>query len=599
MHKSVFYSYMMTRIVLGYTLFMSGLKLGEGSKGVVLIELRHRKLGMLAIAMYLFRVRNWFLVPGVFMLLMGSSVAQAETLRGLSQLHNLQPRSIAFQNNPLQQSGALNFSTKAPVEIVYSSPTQSKQTWASQRLWLIWGLLGSCLVIALLLGSFWFQRQRLKEKMSELDKAYNQLHEAQEIAQMGSWSRDFSTGESYWSPEARKVLALGEDQASFKHYETLIHPEDFEHVLETIANAYHKGGAYVCEHRVICPDGVERYISLAGQVFLDSEGSSPVRETGTVQDVTLRREAEAAIKVSEIKLRSILEAAPYPIMICESTDRFEVRYANQSTYYLFEMDLNVGLPQIDILKFWVHEDDRLKFQEQLRSEKELSNFEILMKTSKGKVFWGMISATDMDFGGEHALFISLLDVTDRRLIQEELERLATTDPLTGILNRRSFFEYSYKEVRRAVRYQYPFCLLMMDIDYFKQVNDTYGHAFGDQVLQRFTEVVIDCLREEDIFGRIGGEEFAAVLVASNNEGGYIVAERIRKQWEETTFEIEGKIVSFSVSIGVSELLNERESVEMVLERADKAVYSSKESGRNCVTVLGGAEDSTPSTKIQN
>lgn len=534
----------------------------------------------------------------MLVLLLGSPIVQAESLLGASLFNAIQPQYKHFQSFQHWQTSALEFSSKAPVEIVYSAPNQSKQTWANQRLWLIWGLLGSCLVIALLLGSFWIQRLRLKEKMKELDKAYNQLHEAQEIAQMGSWSRDFSTGDSYWSPEARKVLALGDDQASFKHYETLIHPEDFEHVLETIANAYHKGGAYVCEHRVICPDGAERHISLAGQVFLDNDGSSPVRETGTVQDITLRREAEAAIKVSEIKLRSILEAAPYPIMICESTDRLEVRYANQSTYYLFEMDLNVGLPQIDILKFWVHEDDRLKFQEQLRTEKELSNFEILMKTSKGKVFWGMISATDMEFGGEHALFISLLDVTDRRLIQEELERLATTDPLTGILNRRSFFEFAHKEVRRAVRYQYPFCLLMMDIDYFKQVNDTYGHAFGDQVLQRFTEAVIDCLREEDIFGRIGGEEFAAVLVASDSEGGYIVAERLRKYWEETTFEIEGKIVSFSVSIGVSELLNERESVEMVLERADKAVYSSKESGRNCVTVLGGAEDSKSSTKIQ-
>ena len=196
----------------------------------------------------------------------------------------------------------------------------------------------------------------------------------------------------------------------------------------------------------------------------------------------------------------------------------------------------------------------------------------------------------MDFGGDKALFVSMLDVTEKKLIQEELERLATTDPLTGIFNRRSFFDMANREIRRSVRYNYPFSLLMLDIDHFKRVNDTYGHGFGDQVIQRFTEACNECLREEDIFGRVGGEEFSIVLVSAGLDGASCVADRIRQKWSDTELQVEGKNVSFTVSIGVADLLNPRESVDMVMERADKALYSAKQSGRNQVKTQ---EDVTP------
>ena len=203
----------------------------------------------------------------------------------------------------------------------------------------------------------------------------------------------------------------------------------------------------------------------------------------------------------------------------------------------------------------MQKEDREGILKLIAEDDDIRNHEMLMKTAKGKMFWALLSASVMEFGGQKALFISLLDVTEKKLIQEELERLATTDPLTGIYNRRSYFDMANKELRRSVRYNYPFSLLMLDIDHFKRVNDTYGHAFGDEVIQRFTEVCNECLREEDIFGRVGGEEFSVILVSANAKGAAIVAERIRKSWHETELQYEGKIVSFSVSIGVSDLLN--------------------------------------------
>lgn len=470
-----------------------------------------------------------------------------------------------------------------PVELVF----HGKQAETAPDGWSFWLVGGGVCLVSIVLISFWVifrQKSALDKTIEELRSLEEGLQEAQSIAQMGSWSRDFEDGTTFWSKEARAVLGLGDDQEAFKHYETLLHPEDVEGLMEAVAMAYYQGGGYIHEHRVVSPlDNKERWIRLAGKVFLGEE-ASPVRETGTVQDVTLRHEAEQALRKSEEKLRSILEAAPYPIMIFDISTTPSLLYANQSTYFLFEFEVErASLSDIDLSSLWVKSESHEQFTEAF-SGGGVSNLEMLMKTNKGKVFWGMLSSTAMEFQGADALFVSVLDVTDRKLIQEELERLATTDTLTGLLNRRSLFETANKELRRAIRYQYPFTIIMLDIDHFKRVNDTYGHAAGDKVIQAFSEVCQNCLREEDALGRVGGEEFVAVLVSSTSAGGSVVAERMRKNWEATKVDIGGGQDSFTVSIGLSEMLAPNESFDVILERADKALYSSKSAGRNCVTV---------------
>ncbi len=473
-----------------------------------------------------------------------------------------------------------------PVELLVQN-THSGNTyddWFSAFIWTLFCLIG---VVVVFIGVIIRQKLTLDKAINELKGLEEGLQEAQSIAQMGSWSRDFEHGTTFWSREARMVLGLGDDQEAFKHYETLLHPDDIEGMMEAVAIAYHQGGGYIHEHRIISPyDKKERWIRLAGKVFLGEE-ESPVRETGTVQDVTLRRASELALRESEGKLRSILEAAPYPIMIFDISSAPSLLYANQSTYYLFELDHEeANLSGIDLHSLWGDDDSHTQFTDSF-SESGVTNFEVLMKTQKGKVFWGMLSSTAMDFQSSPALFISVLDITDRKLIQEELERLATTDTLTGLLNRRSIFETANKEIRRAIRYQNPFTIIMLDIDYFKRVNDTYGHATGDKVIQLFAEVCLSCLREEDALGRVGGEEFVAVLVSSTIEGGRVVAERMREAWEAMVVDVPGGVDKFTVSIGVSEIITPNETFDEVLERADKALYVSKSEGRNRVTIDKG------------
>ncbi|MEC4892981.1 MAG: diguanylate cyclase [Oscillatoria sp. PMC 1051.18] len=164
----------------------------------------------------------------------------------------------------------------------------------------------------------------------------------------------------------------------------------------------------------------------------------------------------------------------------------------------------------------------------------------------------------------------------------KLEKLATTDPLTGILNRRHFLNIAAKELSRYHRYNCGFSLLMLDLDHFKRINDTYGHSMGDEVLKAMTEAVLKSLRKADSFGRFGGEEFAILLPETNLETAREVAERIRQTITKLTITPPNQLVQITVSIGVTTCKMKDESLEVLLQRADKALYQAKNLGRDRV-----------------
>jgi len=171
---------------------------------------------------------------------------------------------------------------------------------------------------------------------------------------------------------------------------------------------------------------------------------------------------------------------------------------------------------------------------------------------------------------------------DLKRAQVELQRLATTDFLTGIANSRSFFLQGEREIQRARRYGHPLLLLLFDIDDFKQINDTYGHAAGDQVLMTITATCRKLLRDIDIFSRVGGDEFAVLLPETDLVGGRATAERLRSAVAETDIETTAAQLRVTISIGVSELSSGDRQIEETLKRADGAMYEAKRRGRNTV-----------------
>ena len=213
---------------------------------------------------------------------------------------------------------------------------------------------------------------------------------------------------------------------------------------------------------------------------------------------------------------------------------------------------------------------------------------LLVLTGQGWFSFGQLNIYVLPSLALAALLSYLLGERHLRTfaLEAELERRATTDVLTGVANRRHFSETAEREIDRARRYGNKLSLLMLDIDHFKRINDTHGHAVGDEVLKRLPQVVQPLLRKLDFMGRLGGEEFAIMLLETDGEGAAVVAERLRKGLAAVEVRALGVHLHFTVSIGCTEvrMKEQAEDLKSALERADEALYKAKDSGRNRVVV---------------
>lgn len=200
----------------------------------------------------------------------------------------------------------------------------------------------------------------------------------------------------------------------------------------------------------------------------------------------------------------------------------------------------------------------------------------------------------LDVGKKYlGILLVLNDITERKQTEEKLRVLATTDPLTGINNRRHFFDLAQKEFQQARRYQRNLSVMVLDIDKFKQVNDSHGHSTGDDVLRAITAACASTLRSCDTLGRIGGEELAVVLPETTGKPAALAAERIRKTLAELLIPTDTGYLNITTSIGVACLRPSDETFDILLNRADKSLYEAKDRGRNCV-VLESAKPSLSS-----
>lgn len=174
--------------------------------------------------------------------------------------------------------------------------------------------------------------------------------------------------------------------------------------------------------------------------------------------------------------------------------------------------------------------------------------------------------------------------------QHELKERTRRDSLTGACTRREFFETGRSELKRARRYGHPLCVLLLDFDHFKAINDRYGHAGGDAVLRNLSRRIMDSLRTSDRYYRFGGEEFVVILPHSELEDALLVSERIRVLVETRAVEHGDDVIDVTVSIGISRLEGAGESLDDLVAKADRALYMAKEGGRNRVEVYERLKD---------
>jgi len=182
-----------------------------------------------------------------------------------------------------------------------------------------------------------------------------------------------------------------------------------------------------------------------------------------------------------------------------------------------------------------------------------------------------------------ALIILIMDITDNVNFVKELEMAAYTDALTGLYNRKHFSELAKAEIKRAVRMNQLLYMAMLDFDFFKNINDTYGHAAGDMVLKITSEVIRKDIRSYDLLCRYGGEEFAIMFVVNNEKEAYDVAERIRNDIKNCIMNYEGNELRITCSIGIAIFLKD-DTLETSLKKADEALYAAKNAGRDQVKI---------------
>lgn len=174
------------------------------------------------------------------------------------------------------------------------------------------------------------------------------------------------------------------------------------------------------------------------------------------------------------------------------------------------------------------------------------------------------------------------------MAKERTERIhkhaASIDPLTGVFNRRAITEAAQQILAREVRPTKPMAVLMFDIDKFKSINDRFGHPVGDKIIQLFAKTASNTLRQTDVFGRLGGEEFAAFLANSDDRAAIVAAERVRVAFAEAASQVDGVEMNATVSIGIATTGDYKTTVEGIIAQADEALYEAKEAGRNRVMV---------------
>jgi diguanylate cyclase (GGDEF)-like protein len=280
----------------------------------------------------------------------------------------------------------------------------------------------------------------------------------------------------------------------------------------------------------------------------------------------------------ELKLKEVSQSTGY--WLWEQDQFGNVTTMNGEFSDLIGLTINNSSPQslVNILPFFDPTEIKDNLANLIADKKVIEAIDCQLRSINNDVIWVTITATPKF--NEHDVFCgyhgSAYDFTQ----QKHLENLAYTDGLTGIANRVAFFLTAEKELNRARRMAYDIGVMMLDLDYFKSINDSYGHEAGDEVLQKVANALDGCLREVDCVGRIGGEEFAIVVPVADKSGLYNLAKRLQASISLLSFNSIPNEREITISIGYT-MLKTNETFKAALSRSDQHLYAAKTNGRNC------------------
>ena len=340
---------------------------------------------------------------------------------------------------------------------------------------------------------------------------------------------------------------------------------------------------YDLEKRFICKAGQTIFTHLAIQCVRHPDRSVHY-VVALLEDITERKQAEAALQESEVRYQDLYEHAPDMYLSVEpQTGR--ILQCNQTVERL------TGFARHDLLGRPVFElyhpdclDAAKQIMHQFMQTGNVHDAELQISCQDGsRIYVSLNVSAVWDATGKIVQSrSSWRDITGRKRLEAQLQQLATTDGLTGVVNRRRFMDVAVDEIKRAIRLSHPLALALLDLDHFKQINDTYGHATGDQALIALTRICQSSIREIDVLARFGGDEFVLLFPETTLAEAHAVMERVRLTVTTQSVDVNRKLVALTISVGIAGLASTAMSLDTLIECADQALYQAKAAGRNRV-----------------
>lgn len=355
-----------------------------------------------------------------------------------------------------------------------------------------------------------------------------------------------------------------------------VHPDDLDKCVEIYNLNFDQRKSFSMEYRLKNADQEYRWILDIGRPYYDLDGTF-LGYIGSCYDITERKDTQEKLESIQSEMKVIVQAIEQTKEMVRITDKNSIiTYVNEAvvTETVYSKEELIG-QKSSIFKSGKQDESFYRNLWNTILSRNIYKNVIINKRKDGTLYHEEQTITPV-FDEQNSLFFVSTghDISERIEVEKKLHSLATKDSLTGVYNRYSLNKEIDTNIKKYERYADIFSLLMIDIDYFKNVNDTYGHDVGDLVLKEICSVIENLIRETDIFGRWGGEEFLLILPKTNKDEAISMATRIKNIIEEHKFDY---IPQITVSIGVS-VYNKN----IILKDVDDALYKAKSTGRNRV-----------------
>ncbi|HTT27799.1 MAG TPA: EAL domain-containing protein [Solirubrobacteraceae bacterium] len=412
------------------------------------------------------------------------------------------------------------------------------------------------------------------------------LTDAEQAAGTGSFELELGRGNTHFSAGLRRIFATPADvELTRELMLERVHPEDRELVERSFESAAGAKDPLHFEFRITRFDGEERVVRARGEAIVEGR-RGPAKVVGTMQDVT----EEAAGRAARDLLSYVVQSTGDAIVTKSHDGTITSWNRGAEQLYGYSPEEAIGQP-IALIEPAHRAGEQQRILETLLSGESIDNFETEAMRKDGGVLAVSLTVSPVTNATGRIVSTAIIarDTTERVRYEERLRHMADHDQLTGLLNRRRFDEQLKRELARAGRYAAHSAVLSIDIDNFKGINDSAGHAAGDAVLVQVASVLSSRFRSTDVVARLGGDEFAVLLSAVGAEEARAAAEDLLSGIRNSPASYGGRPFRISASIGVTAFESDDATAGEVLVNADLAMYAAKTGGRDRVVVYTAPE----------